>query len=387
MFKFKDYDLLLQIIFNGFSSPFDENSLIAIDDIKFIPIPPPISSTERYSSATYSYYETSVSLVTVELATENVKSSECTKVQKTLETSSYFNTATSGTTTDNNNKCVNSSEIPEGTDFSPCSCYWYAPGEPYVPCNLANMTEVRDGLFSRLNHIFIGFLELTIMDGDFIPSIFLDSAARSINYLFIDCIYMKNPLRIHEEAFKNKDNNITEFVHIEFRNCNLSSLNFFSGMKHIENVLFKNSSNLYEVFSTIPGDFGMDVLRITKCSNLFLIDNYSKLPGDLSMGLLEFRVFENEQVSDQTVDVMLEWLLSTESKDSLKKLHLYDNGLTKIPTQLWRFTKLQYFSFDKNKLMTGIVEKGAFKFSYLLFAIWIGDCGIHTIQPDAYQGN
>lgn len=92
---------------NGFSSPLDENGLIAIDDIKIIPMLLPISSTDRYSSYT-PYYKTSTHLVTKEPATENVKSSEYTKAQKTIETSSYLSTATSGTTTYNNNKCDNS---------------------------------------------------------------------------------------------------------------------------------------------------------------------------------------------------------------------------------------------------------------------------------------
>jgi len=348
----------------------------------------PLSSTERYCSSDTSNYKTITPLViTGELATQNVKSS----VQTTLETltSSPFSTEISGTTTDNNNKCEHSTEFPDGIDFSPCSCHWFSPetyAEAYVTCDLANMTEVRDELFSRLDHIFIGFLELIIMDGDFIPSRFMGSAVRRINYLFIDCTYMNSLLNIHEEAFKNSDDNMTEFNFVEFRNCNVFSLNFFSWMKHVDNLLFSNSSNLHDVLSTIPDDFGIYVLRITKCRNLDLIDSDSKLPGQLNEGLIELRIYENEQVGDTAVDVMLEWLLSTTSKDSLSKFYINNNDLTRIPTQLWRLNQLRYFRFDNNKLITGIVEKGNFKFSYLTWFVSAYNCGIHTILPDAFQG-
>jgi len=146
-------------MFYGFGSPYDNSGLIAIDDIKFIERPPSISSTKFFSSlGPTTSYTTNNLLLTDEKTTENRKSSELTRrYQTTREVVSSSFMPTSGTTANINNQCFGSTEIPDGTDFSPCNCEWEGEGEPYVSCNQVNMTEVRDGLFTRLDRIFFWF--------------------------------------------------------------------------------------------------------------------------------------------------------------------------------------------------------------------------------------
>jgi len=79
-------------------------------------------------------------------------------------------------------------------------------------------------------------------------------------------------------------------------------------------------------------------------------------------------------------------MLSSSTKNSLKNLYIYDNALTKIPTQLWLFRKLQFFRFERNVLGSGIVEKGNFKFSFVAFIIFAMGCGINKIEPGAFDG-
>jgi len=196
---------------------------------------------------------------------------------------------------------------------------------------------------------------------------------------------MKNQLRVDEKAFQNLDNSTTEFNYLEMRNCDISSLDFFSEMKRIGSVTFQNSSNLHEYFSTIPFEFETDILNITQCRNMAMIDDFSKLPAGLS-GLLQFRAYGNEDLNDATVDLLLEWMLSSSTKNSLKNLYIYDNALTKIPTQLWLFRKLQFFRFERNVLSTGIVEKGNFKFTFVAFIVFAMGCGINKIEPGAFDG-
>lgn len=290
---------------------------------------------------------------------------------------------TSGTTANINNKCFNSTEIPDGTDFSPCNCEWYAEGEPYVTCNQVKMTEVRDGLFKRLDRIFIGFLELVVLNGDEIPPYFLGSATRRINYLFIDCIYLDSSLIADELSFKASDNMTTEIDYLEFRNCNLSSLAFLLEIQSVYSLELENSSNLYEYFASLPPGFQTEILHVTKSKNLNLIDSVEKLPKVVS-GLSEFQVDDNKELMDTTIDLLLEWLLSTEIRGTLLKLWLYRNGLKKIPIQIWRFNTLQGFRFDNNVL--SIIKQGELKFSFVPLEINMNFCGIEKIEPGAFQG-
>jgi len=294
---------------------------------------------------------------------------------------------TSGTTANNNNKCFNSTEIPEGTDFSPCICEWFSDAEPYVTCNQVNMTDVRDGLFTRLNRIYTGFLEPVFMNGDGIqiPSYFLGSAMRRINLLIFNCLYMENPLEVDELAFKLSDDVLTEIDNIKFINCNVSSLHFLLEIKLVYSVAFENTSNFHEFFASLPTEFEMKVFFLTKSFNLNLIDTVSKLPKVIT-GLKEFRVYENQELLDTTVDLLLDWLLSTKLRDELLWLYIHNNGLTRIPTQIGRFSLLQNFFFHYNVLSDGVVKKGDLKFSFLPLIISFHDCGIQKIETGAFQG-
>jgi len=223
------------------------------------------------------------------------------------------------------------------------------------------------------------------LNGDGIPPYFLGSAARRINYLFIDCIYLGSSLIVDELSFKALDNITTEIDNLEFRNCNLSSLTFMLEIKHIYSLELENVSNIYEFFASLPTEFETNTLRVTKSANLNLIDTVAKLPEVVS-GLLDFRVDGNTELMDTTVDLLLEWLLSTEIRDTLRSLWLYRNGLKTIPIQIWRFNTLQNFRFDSNVLSNSVVKQGELKFSYVPLEIIMNGCGIDKIEPGAFQG-
>lgn len=273
---------------------------------------------------------------------------------------------------------MNSTELPEGADFSPCSCSVYIPDEMNVTCEQVFMTDVHDGVFTRLENVFLGFLYLVIVDGDSIPANFLASAVNRINWFYIDCTSNTNPLEVSSLAFDSK---MTIFNNLVIINCDLSNLNFFSGMKHVDDLKFENISNLHEVFWTIPSDFEMKTLRITKCSNFYMI---TKVPT-LLKGLVELLVYQNEGLLDDTADLLINWVQGN-SQDLLNRIYLYGNGLTKIPANLWRFNKLQHFRFDSNILDAGVLKKGSLKLSYLPFGILLRNCSISTIEPGAFDG-
>jgi len=146
---------------------------------------------------------------------------------------------------------------------------------------------------------------------------------------------------------------------------------------------FTNSSNLHDVLSTLPEEFTFNVLRIDKSYLLDLTVN--DFPPH-STGLTELRIFNNEGIDDDIIDMFYNWALQF-SKDSLVKFYLYDNGLKKIPSALWRFNGLAYFRIDGNILEPGIVKTGDLKLTDHTQIVQLSHCGIHTIEAGAFQGN
>ncbi len=126
-------------------------------------------------------------------------------------------------------------------------------------------------------------------------------------------------------------------------------------------------------------------MHVTKSKNLNLIDTVAKLPEVVS-GLVQFNVDENEELMDTTVDLLLEWVLSTEMRGTILVLHLSRNGLKTIPSQIWRFSKLQIFRFENNVLSNSVVKKGELKFTFAPLDIILDGCGIEQIEPEAFQG-
>ena len=119
----------------------------------------------------------------------------------------------------------------------------------------------------------------------------------------------------------------------------------------------------------------------TKC-NLLQPQDFPKL----SRGLIKLRVYENLEISDDTIDVFLTWMFDY-SWDTLLKFYIYkNNGLKRIPTGLSKLNKLAFFRIDDNTLEPGIVKKGSLKFSDNTLVVYHSNCGIHTVEADAFQG-
>lgn len=281
------------------------------------------------------------------------------------------------------NKCKGG-QIPDDMDFSPCTaCILDNTGELEVRCELVNMTDVRDGPFQSLDNLNIDFLYLTIIDGDTIPDNFLGSAVNKVNSFSIDCTDNESLLDVTQSAFGN--GSVAEFNNFYITNCNLLTLYFLSGMKRLDELKFENSSNLHEILAAMPTDFSTKVLAIKKCKNLNAIDTVEKLPLSSSR-LQQFLMTDNEDLNEETVDLFLNWLIDS-SLSTLEILYLYNNGLTKIPADILKFTFLTKFRFDGNPIQDGVVLKGSLDFLYGIYELDLSSCGINIIQPGTFLCN
>ena len=267
-------------------------------------------------------------------------------------------------------------------DYSPCICSRFNMIEPHFNCSLVPMIDIRDGVFSRLySNYYLGFLDLTPLADDIIPENFLGFSVERLNWFYLRCENVNGLLEVNASAFENNITT-TQFNNLVTYNCNFANLSFLSGMRHLDQLYFENSSNLYDVLKSIPSEFQLDLLIITKCNLLDLITEFAPL----SRGLIELKVYENEKMNDATIDLFLEWMLAT-SINLLKKFYVYNNGLTRFPsTELWRFKKLSFFRIDGNILQSGILKRGSLRFTAPVLAIMLDNCGINTIEPGTFEG-
>lgn len=306
--------------------------------------------------------------------TDDVKLTEYTDLT-TLES-----IPTSTATFEPTSTCVNKEIQPE-TDFAPCTCTLYLnTNEPDIYCDSVNMTDVREGIFKKLNYVYIRSLYLKLIENDAIPSNFLGSAVNQINWFTFDCTNNTNQLEVSPSAFES--NKPILFSHVNSIACDFADLSFLSGeMKHVEVMKFENSSNLDEVFAKMPSEFSMNTLEISECTNLKLIDNQNKLPYLLE-GMQTFRLSNNKDIKDETLVLLMDWLREN-SRDKLNGLYIENNGLTQFPPRISYFSKLQNFTFTGNIIQSGIFGKESLEFSNALTILDLRDCGIEKMEQDA----
>jgi len=270
-------------------------------------------------------------------------------------------------------------------DFYPCTCYlggsWNT--DPTIECINVSMIEVRDNFFNQVDSLSIPFFYLYPPDNQIVPEYFFGmDGVQYILFFDVKCDYVQSLLEVSPLAFEN--NVSLEITNIETFDCNFKDLEFLKGFVDGVNALsIHRSLNINETLGSVPTGFKVRSLGIYFSNLLGLVLNpFPQLHPDFTQ---ELRVCDNEQISEDNIDLISNWMLQT-SKDSLIKFYAYNNGLKKIPSGLWRFNRLTYFRFDRNILEPGIIFQGDLKFSDYTVIVRVSNCGIHTIQAGAFQG-
>lgn len=376
----------------GFCSAESDVISIGIDDITLIQQYPStvLFETSNSLSNTFASNLPTIALMSTESKTKELTvfssiptTSSILEEEYTKGSSSIVPTETSVATiitTTKDNKC-DGGEIPQDIDYSPCKACHLFTGELEVRCEQVIMTDVRNNLFNQLENVYIDFLYLETIDGDSIPDKFLGSGENQINFLFLDGANNRNVMEVNSLAF---DGGAVNNFYIS--NCDVSNVTFLSGMGPMMEIKFENSSNLHEFLPTIPTDFEMSSLHITKCRNMDLIDGIDKLPNLLN-GIQEFTATDNEDLNDETVDLFLTWL-TIFSTNTLETVDIVNNKLTKLPSSIffYRSIKLRNFRFNENNIQTGILEEDSVTFVTPSYILDLSNCGIHTLKPGAIKG-
>ncbi len=240
--------------------------------------------------------------------------------------------------------------------------------------------QLRDENFQQYEEssFELGFFDMTPPINDSIPSDMFASAIRYVNWFKIHCDYISGLYGVDPFAFQPNLN----VDYLVFDHCNFVNLTFLSQMNPVLDLQFTHSSNLHNILNTYPEKFQVGILRFVSCNLLDLTaDDFPRH----SAGLNELRIYENQAINDDVVDLFISWALDF-SRDSLVRLFIQNNGLKKFPTRLSQFDRLTYFRFDGNVLETGTIKRGELKFADYLRLLNIWYCGIHTIEPGAFGG-
>ena len=279
---------------------------------------------------------------------------------------------------------VSFSTVPPNSEvtcpFDYCGCTKTNINVYDVNCTLLPTNQIREQVFRKLEYYSseLGEFILTPPYNDTIPFDMFASSITYVNWFHMDCSYIDNLYDVDPLA-------LSPFIFIYnfyFYHCNFANLTFLSQPLAINDLFFRNASNFQNVWKTFPVDSNVKILRISQSDLLDLTQN-DFLPH--STGLTELRIYENEKINDDIVDMFFSWALKF-SQDSLVNFYIFNNGLKKIPTRLSRFGRLAYFRMDNNILEPGIVKKGELGFSDYTRLVYLRFCGIHTIEAGAFQG-
>ena len=174
----------------------------------------------------------------------------------------------------------------------------------------------------------------------------------------------------------------TSIVYIS--NCDLSLLDFawLDGFNKLTSLSFYESSNLHQAsWTSLPILNRLSKLSINFCKGL-----NERFDPPVITSLREIQL-EGNGLLDQPMGRLLNWVLIS-SAESLTKLQMSMNLLTRVPTQIASFKNLNYLDIHGQENGTGmLVTKGSLSFQSPVKYIYAAVNGISTIEPGAFEGN
>ena len=180
-------------------------------------------------------------------------------------------------------------------------------------------------------------------------------------------------LHIHREAFHSSRDFLQEF---QIRDYDMRILNFdfLSGFNSLVMLSIMGCNNVN--LSSLPPLPSLYSLYISYCTGL---NDWTELP-QLVNGLENLSLNDND-LSDVAVDHFLKWIHTGPSKNSLTRLCLDYNALTRIPSRIKHFSRLKdiTFRYQQNQ---GFGKLSVVSFPNFLEKLDLSFCNITDIEPD-----
>ena len=277
---------------------------------------------------------------------------------------------------------LNRSFCPNKENYSPCGCSCPIGNNNFeLKCRNVLIEKIRNIFKSatpaNFNYIFI-FLS---QNYSFIPedifgyhwinnTIELSGTSNSTKQVYLE---------IHREAFRVTRNFTKKFT---IFSCDLIMLNleFLTDFNQLTDLVINNSINVQMwKFRSLPK---LTKLKITHCTGL---NRWVEFP--ISVNSLEHLNFESNNLVEERVGAILDWILSGPSKGSLSHLDLSFNKLTRVPPQLHSVLRL-----SKNKLNNQ--QEPGFSYCHVLSLslnatvvyLNLESCYITGFHPDSFKG-
>ena len=266
-------------------------------------------------------------------------------------------------------------------DYSPCYCAFNS-NQIRVSCLSVSVETVRD-VFQRVNDTEIYEVELGLLADDTntvsIPLDFLGNT--SVRFL-ID-IHNSNysNLVIDPLAFRSSQNSLYGFFVNYFDFGLQKDFKFLNGFDKLRDLHIYDIIN-FTAFQYLPPLPSLWYLVVNNVPEI----NQIPFP-DLSSTKLKELELPSNGISDEKADEILAKLVAWNSADSLQKLDLERNSLTRIPSQVMgsAFSKLKYLDLAYNKI-------SHLPSSSLTFAspsveyLYLHENDIKTIESGAFRG-
>ena len=267
-------------------------------------------------------------------------------------------------------------------DYSLCSCSLYSNNK-FITCYSISVETVRD-VFLLVNDPEIDSLSLSDLLADdaknivSLPPDFLSNTrvTGEINIYGSYSNWVIDPL-----AFRLSQNSLAKLT---VYNCNFGlqkDFNFLNGFNKLEELNIYNTINM-TAFQYLPPLPSLQILRIIYFSSEL---NRIAFP-DLSPAKLKNLELWGNRISDEKADEIVAKLAASTSADSLEKLDLNSNFLTRIPSQVGSaFPKLKEVDLSGNYILHIPSSSLTFASPYLEI-LDLYENGIKTIESGAFVG-
>ena len=198
----------------------------------------------------------------------------------------------------------------------------------------------------------------------------------------LECLIKeKQRFSINPEAFSSS-RNFTKVLKLSFCDASNLSFSFLRGFVKLWAISFYSISNIHLAnWTFFPHLVSLTDLEIIDSKGM---DKWAHFPNSITK--LKYFGIEGNELDDEAMNRILQWIVDSPSVDTLQNLNMERNNLTQIPHHLSSFNKLERILLGENPL-NEIVRAGSFNFSYPIRELSLSSCGISGIEPEALEGS